>query len=218
MNRLQCPSCSHWLNWASEHVGKRAKCQKCGSILRIPSSSQGLESDPNVDSPLVTENLAPGMRRTLASDRRELSAKVFLSSRIVHRYSVNNRPGQGIGKVVVTGDTLQVHGLNKLLFVLVVGPFLGLITPIRKWMTNVRVISLPLNSIVVVADTSPRSYESMRIQFSDGQSCEFRLSGMGKAKLFDKMKGDIDKALAMSAGCILVETNPGIWEQRLIHE
>lgn len=153
---------------------------------------------------------------SLSSDGKGADNQAAISTRIVHRYTVKGRSGEGIGKVAITSNSLEVYRLNKLRFLFLVGPFLGLITPIRKWMTNIRMSSFPLTSISVVENTSPRSYESMRINFSDGQSCEFRLSAMGKARLFEKMKGDIDRALELHAGRKLVETKPNVWEPQPI--
>jgi hypothetical protein len=36
MHRIECPSCGHRLKYQDEHAGKRARCQKCGTSLRLP--------------------------------------------------------------------------------------------------------------------------------------------------------------------------------------
>jgi hypothetical protein len=36
MNQIECPGCGHKLKYAPEHVGKKAKCQKCGKAFVLP--------------------------------------------------------------------------------------------------------------------------------------------------------------------------------------
>jgi hypothetical protein len=36
MNRTECPKCGHKLKFADEHVGRRARCQKCEHAFLLP--------------------------------------------------------------------------------------------------------------------------------------------------------------------------------------
>ena len=144
------------------------------------------------------------------SDGKGSHGRAVISTTIVHRYSINGKAGQGIGKVAVTSDSLEFYRLNQLLFLFLVGPFLGLFTPIRKLITNIRIGSFPLANIAAVENTSPQSHESMKIQCSDGQTCELRLSWIGKAHLFDKIKAAIDTALGQGVGRRLVQVGPSV--------
>ena len=144
------------------------------------------------------------------SDGKGSHGRAVISTTIVHRYSINGKAGQGIGKVAVTSDSLEFYRLNQLLFLFLVGPFLGLFTPIRKLITNIRIGSFPLANIAAVENTSPQSHESMKIHCSDGQTCELRLSWMGKAHLFDKIKAAIDTALEQGVGRRLVQVGPSV--------
>jgi DNA-directed RNA polymerase subunit M/transcription elongation factor TFIIS len=38
MYRIQCPNCGHRLKYGDEHVGKKAKCQKCKEQLLLPAA------------------------------------------------------------------------------------------------------------------------------------------------------------------------------------
>ncbi len=41
--RAACPKCSHKLKYGAEHAGKRAKCPKCGVLIRLPQPTPEVE-------------------------------------------------------------------------------------------------------------------------------------------------------------------------------
>jgi uncharacterized Zn finger protein (UPF0148 family) len=41
MIQVTCPECNHSLNAPDEFAGRKAKCRKCGQVMRVPSASVG---------------------------------------------------------------------------------------------------------------------------------------------------------------------------------
>src|SRR5436190_21439974 len=74
---LACPACQSVLRVNKAHAGKRVKCAKCQTALRVPAADQAAASPPGDDSNLyssadlrrkATEALqagVPRVRRTL---------------------------------------------------------------------------------------------------------------------------------------------------------
>src|SRR5260221_14103976 len=65
MYRTPCPNCGHRLKYTDEHLGRKARCQKCAHRFSLPtnppearsSPSLGLKSD-SPDPPPATFELA----------------------------------------------------------------------------------------------------------------------------------------------------------------
>lgn len=51
MPTIQCPSCRRTVNYEDKHIGKRVRCPKCGSPIRIPAIElPPLENSPTPES------------------------------------------------------------------------------------------------------------------------------------------------------------------------
>lgn len=62
MHRIACPHCGHRLKYAAEHIGKKAKCQKCGRAFRLPQPAP--LAAPLVSAPGKDVSEAPPQQAT----------------------------------------------------------------------------------------------------------------------------------------------------------